>query len=127
MHWLHNGPSLPTSEWQTPHLAQIMKKKTSRLSPYVESELWDRNELLNIVKYESHRRNKAALTFLWGLNARNHEITLLQIKHIRLRDRYGEAEVPHESKTRSGCSCAHFLTLEIGLMNTHFVMSLTPW
>ena len=84
MRWLHNDPSLPISEWQTPRLAQIKKKKTSRVSPYVESELWERDDLLTVVKYESHKRNKAALTLLWDLNARNHEVTLLKVKHIRL-------------------------------------------
>jgi integrase/recombinase XerD len=39
---------------------------------------------------------------LWDLDARNHEITLLKIKHIRLRERYGEGEIPHEAKTGTG-------------------------
>jgi hypothetical protein len=39
---------------------------------------------------------------LWDLNARNHEVTLLKIKHVRLSKKYGEAEIPHESKTGSG-------------------------
>jgi integrase/recombinase XerD len=58
--------------------------------------------LLAIVKYESHKRNKAALTLLWDLNARNHEVTLLKVKHVRFNEKYGEAEIPHESKTGSG-------------------------
>jgi hypothetical protein len=29
-------------------------------------------------------------------------VTLLKIKHIRLRERYGEGEIPHEAKTGSG-------------------------
>lgn len=40
MRWLHNDPSIPTSEWQTPSFAQI-KKRTSRLSPYAVSEVWE--------------------------------------------------------------------------------------
>lgn len=91
MRWLHNETSLPISDWQTPTFTQIKKKKSSRLSPYAESELWDREDLLAIVKYEQHKRNKAALTLLWDLNARNHEVTLLKIKHVRLSERYGEA------------------------------------
>jgi integrase/recombinase XerD len=39
---------------------------------------------------------------MWDLNARPHEITLLRIKNIRLRERYGEGEVPYEAKTGSG-------------------------
>ena len=42
------------------------------------------------------------MTLFWDLNARNHEVTLLKIKHIRLRDRYGEGEIPHEAKTGTG-------------------------
>lgn len=102
MRWLHNDPSLPMSDWETPSFAQIKKKKTNRISPYTESELWERDDLLTIVKYECYKRNKAALTLLWDLNARNHEVTLLKVKHIRYHERYGEAQIPYESKTGSG-------------------------
>jgi integrase/recombinase XerD len=44
---------------------------------------------------------KAALALFWDLNARNHEITLLKIKHVRL-EKYGEGEIPHEAKTGTG-------------------------
>jgi hypothetical protein len=37
------------------------------------------------LKYEPYKRNKAAITLMWDLDARPHEITLLKIKHIRLR------------------------------------------
>jgi hypothetical protein len=60
------------------------------------------NELLSILKYEPHKRNKAAITLMWDLDARPHEITLLKIKHIRLREKYGEGEIPYEAKTGSG-------------------------
>jgi len=89
-----NGKLLP--------LSKIKEKKTKRLSPYSETELWDRDEILSIVKYEPYKRNKAALTLLWDLYARNHEVTLLKIKHIRFREKYGEGEIPHEAKTGSG-------------------------
>jgi integrase/recombinase XerD len=107
--WFHNargkevsGESTLSSEWETPTFVKIKGKKTKRLSPYSETELWDRDEILFIVKYEPHIRNKAALTLFWDLGARNHEVTLLKIKHIRLRERYGEGEIPHEAKTGSG-------------------------
>jgi integrase/recombinase XerD len=58
--------------------------------------------MLSIVKYKVYKRNKAALNLLWDLDARNHEVTLLKIKHIRLREKYGEGEIPHEAKTGSG-------------------------
>lgn len=54
------------------------------------------------MRYEPHKRNKAALTLFWDLDARNHEITLLKIKHLRLKERYGEGEILYEAKTGSG-------------------------
>jgi integrase/recombinase XerD len=89
-------------DWQTPPFAQIKKKKTKRLSPYSESQIWDLEDLKSIIKHEPFKRNKAALALMWDLNARNHEVTLLRIKHIRLRERYGEGEIPHQAKTGSG-------------------------
>jgi integrase/recombinase XerD len=107
MRWLYNyrgnnEVSLYQSNWITPAFVRIKDKKTRRLSPYSETELWEREEILSIVKYEPYKRNKAALTLFWDLDARNHEVTLLKIKHIRLRERYGEGEIPHEAKTGSG-------------------------
>lgn len=107
--WLYNARSKEDSsenthsdEWETPAFVKIKGKKSKRLSPYSETELWDRDEILFVVKYMPHIRNKAALTLLWDLDARNHEVTLLKIKHIRLRERYGEGEIPHDAKTGSG-------------------------
>jgi hypothetical protein len=79
--WLHNHRSnniqaiseetLQQSEWQTPLFAQIKKKKTKRLSPYSDIELWDWDEILilyaisyfwDIVSIES-----LSLLFLLGL------------------------------------------------------------
>ena len=97
-----SGENTLSSEWETPPFVKIKGKKTKRLSPYSESELWDRDEILFIVKYRTSYRNKAALTLFWDLGARNHEVTLLKIKHIRLMERYGEGEIPHEAKTGSG-------------------------
>ena len=58
-------------EWITPDFLQtINPKKTKRLSPYSETEIWDKDEFLSIIKYESYKRNKAALALLWDLDAR---------------------------------------------------------
>ena len=92
----------PQSDWITPSFIQITEKRTKRISPYLESELWERDEILTIIKYEPYKRNKAALALLWDLDARNHEVTLLRIKHIRLKEKYGEGEIPHEAKTGTG-------------------------
>jgi integrase/recombinase XerD len=107
--WLHNhkckgniSQSVSESEWITPSFINVKKRRTKRLSPYSESEIWERDELLTIVKYEPFARNKAALTLFWDLDARNHEITLLKIKNIRLKDKYGEGEIPQEAKTGTG-------------------------
>jgi hypothetical protein len=90
------------SEWETPAFARIRLKKTKRLSPYSDTEIWDLEELLAILPYEPQKRNKAALTMFWDLDARNHEVTLLKIKNIRLRERYAEGSIPDVSKTGSG-------------------------
>jgi hypothetical protein len=50
---------------------------------------------LTIIKYEQYKRNKAAISLMWDMNARPHEITLLKIKRIRLKENYGEGEIPH--------------------------------
>ena len=93
---------VPIEEWNTPPYLKIREKRTKRISPYLETELWEKDDILLITKYEPYKRNKAILTLLWDLNGRNHEIILLKNKHIRLRERYGEGEIPHEAKTGTG-------------------------
>ncbi len=105
--WLYNakekGINAKSYEsWTTPAFIDIKMRRTKRLSPYLEKEIWDREELFAIIKYEPYKRNKAALALLWDLDARPHEVTLLKIKHIRLKEKYGEGEIPHEAKTGSG-------------------------
>jgi integrase/recombinase XerD len=105
--WYYNTKILKNSlfdshNWRTPEFINIPKKRTKRLSPYSESEIWEKDELHFIIKYEGNKRNKAILALLWDLNARNHEITLLRIKNIRIKEKYGEGEVPYEAKTGSG-------------------------
>src|SRR5215204_5182990 len=105
--WMYNCKDkdlddVPFSEWITPDFVKIKNKKTKRISPYLENELWEKDDLLTIIKYESYKRNKAILALLWDLNARPHELSLLKIKHIRLKEKYGEGEVPHEAKTGTG-------------------------
>ncbi len=105
--WLYNrnliqSSELNMSDWKTPEFAKIKNKKSKRLTPYSESELWDKDEILLLTKYEAYKRNKAILVLLWDLDARPHEITLLRIKHISIRERYGEGEIPHEAKTGGG-------------------------
>lgn len=109
MRWFHNGApvsiaasAIPISDWQTPPYVRIKTKKTHRISPYSESEIWERNDLLTVIKYEPLKRNKAALALCWDLDARPHEVALLKVKNLRLGPKYGEGEIPHESKTGTG-------------------------
>lgn len=67
--WLYNtrgkeasGENTLSSEWKTPAFVRLKGKKAKRLSPYLETDLWDRDAILFIVKFEPHIRNKAALT-----------------------------------------------------------------
>src|SRR5215469_15032742 len=108
LRWLHNYYSCASplqrmqTEWETPPAARIKKKRTKRVSPYSGIEIWDREELFTIIKYEPEIRNKAILALLWDLDARNHEITSLKIGNIRLRERYAEGEIPYNTKTGGG-------------------------
>lgn len=105
--WLYNARERGLNaesydSWVTPPFMDIKIKLTKRLSPYLETEIWDRDDIFTIIRYEPYKRNKAALALLWDLDARPHEVTLLKIKHIQLKERYGEGEIPHEAKTGSG-------------------------
>ena len=105
LRWLINHinyDNIYSSEWKTPEFLNIKLLKTKRLSPYSESEIWDKDELLSIVKYEPHKRNKAILTLLWDLNARNHEISLLRLKNVRIRENYGKVKFLMKLKTGTG-------------------------
>lgn len=84
--WLYNNSNdIEFENWQTPEFVKIKTKKSKRISPYLETEIWDKDELLFIIKFESHLRNKAALSLFWDLNGRNHEVTMLKLKHIRIK------------------------------------------
>jgi integrase/recombinase XerD len=106
--WFNNryvkkySESIGEIEWETPDIVKIKTKKSKCVSSYAESDIWDFEELKTLIKYEPFKRNKAAIALLWDLNARNHEITMLRIKHLRLKERYGEGEIPHQAKTGSG-------------------------
>ncbi|MDF0682427.1 MAG: hypothetical protein P0116_15835, partial [Candidatus Nitrosocosmicus sp.] len=101
--WLYNADNTNDErDWVTPDFMKIKKKQSKRSSPYNGSEIWEKDELISIVKYEKSRRNKAIISLLWDLDARPHEITLLKIKHIRLKEKYGEGEIPFTAKTGSG-------------------------
>ncbi|CAN5767959.1 hypothetical protein BH23THE1_BH23THE1_15640 [soil metagenome] len=108
--WLYNARAKGLNAksydtWNTPDFINLKMKRTKRLSPYLETEIWDKDELAIIIKYDPYKRNKAILSLLWDLDARPHEITLLKINHIRLKEKYGEGEIPHEANTPAFKSC----------------------
>ncbi|MGA9152249.1 MAG: hypothetical protein WBZ36_16870, partial [Candidatus Nitrosopolaris sp.] len=80
--WLYNvrgknsDEIAPQSVWETPSFARIKGKKSKRASPYSETELWERDEILLIVRYEAHKRNKAMWTMMKTL--RNRIVRLLE-------------------------------------------------
>jgi hypothetical protein len=78
------------------HVVKITDNKTKRQSPYDVAQIWDLHEMLQILPYATHIRNKAAITLFWDLNARNHKITKLAIHDVRLRENYGEGEMAKE-------------------------------
>ncbi len=41
-----------------------VEKRNKRVSPYLETEIWDKEGFQAILKYESLKRNKAALALL---------------------------------------------------------------
>jgi hypothetical protein len=127
--WLHNVKLreqldtkcemiIPTiSDWITPSFIEIKSKKLKELTPYSATEIWELDELLTIVKYEPNQRNKAAIMLLWDLDARNHEVTNIERRNIRLKEQYAEGEIP-EGKTGTGpisYLLHHFPMCEIGL------------
>lgn len=97
--WMHNQNKKDIEDWVTPKFARLRKKKSKRLSPYSDNEIWEKNELLSIIKYEPNVRNKAILTMLWDFNARPHEIVKIKIKDIRFRDTYAEGLTSPNTKT----------------------------
>ena len=68
--WFHNYKLIEekgdepsnASDWITPSFVSIKKKRTKRVSPYLETELWEKEDLLNIIKYEPYKSNKAILS-----------------------------------------------------------------
>ena len=99
--WLFNRDK-SEEDWETPPFLRIKAKKPLRDSPYGINEIWERDEVLTIVEYEPELRNKAIMTLLWDLDARNQEITALRIKDIVLNGQYGEGTIPSNTKTGGG-------------------------
>ena len=70
--WLYNYKKIkdndetPQTEdnWETPEFAKIKQKKTKRISPYAEAELWERDDILNIIKYV-HNIKETRLHYLY--------------------------------------------------------------
>jgi integrase len=81
---------------------RIKSKKPLRDSPYDIFDICELEDVLQILPYEPELRNKAIITLLWDLDARPHEITALRVRDIVLRDKYGEGNIPANTKTGGG-------------------------
>ena len=97
--WLHNKSKKDSSDWVTPSIVKIKLKHSNRTSPYSKNNIWTRDEILSILKYEPNLRNKAIITLAWDCDARPHELTKLKIKHINFYAGHAEGEIPFNTKT----------------------------
>jgi hypothetical protein len=55
--WLHNEHEqqtpVPMDLWKTPEFVGLLKpRKTKRITPYSETEIWEKDEFLSIIKFE---------------------------------------------------------------------------
>jgi integrase/recombinase XerD len=104
--WYYNRGKDEEEEWTTPDWFKIRNESSERavLGPYTKNQIWTRDEVLSILKYVNHPRNKAIITMGWDMSARNHEITSLRIKDINfgVSNVYAEGEIPPDTKTGGG-------------------------
>ena len=62
---------------------KIKSKKTKCQSPYLETEIWDRDEILFIIKYESYTRNVRRNNTVRVIDfSNNHTICNLPLFHL---------------------------------------------
>lgn len=94
-----NNEIIDEDKWKSPEFMKIKKKKINQQNKYDSLEIWSKEELLSIIEYEENIRNKAIITLLWDLNARNHEVVRMKIKNVIFKDRYAEGEIPYYTKT----------------------------
>jgi integrase/recombinase XerD len=102
--WKHEEEenTIPMELWKNPHFINMLKhKKTKLLSLYSETEIWDGDDFQTIIKYEHYKRNKGHYLY-YGTWMQGLMKWLLQIKNIRLKETYGEGEIPHHIKTGGG-------------------------
>jgi integrase/recombinase XerD len=71
-------------EWKTPDFIKLSKSKPTGLVLTLKMRSGNMTNS-TIIKYEQYKRNKAAISLMWDMNARPHEITLLKIKYMRLK------------------------------------------
>jgi integrase/recombinase XerD len=104
--WYYNRDKDDEEEWVTPDWFKIKNEHSERekKGPYSNRQVWTRDEVLSILKYEPSLRNKALITMSWDMYARNHEITSLHIGDINfgVSDVYADGEIPPETKTGGG-------------------------
>jgi hypothetical protein len=88
--WLTNKHIINKTDWKTPDFLQIRERRSKRRSPYSENNIWDRDELLIIIKYEPEIRNKAILALLYYRNEND-----ISAKWRQTRDSFVHQIVPY--------------------------------
>ncbi len=97
----------------------------------METDLWKKGPIYYPLLNKVFKRNTSALTLLRDLDVCFNDVTLLKIKYIYLKEKYGEGDILHEAKTGTGpvlftCSLAYVsdYLVEHRLLIDYFVIFL---
>lgn len=91
---------IPESSWKNPYqFDKIKMLKNKRKSSYSAGQVWTQKEVLTVTKYGNNNRDKAILTLMYDIVARNHEITSLRLNDLQFYENYTEITIPWNTKT----------------------------
>ena len=85
----------------TPEFINVPKNKTKRLV-LIRKVKFGKRWIAFYYKIWRIIREKSHIGIALGPQCQNHELTLLRIKYIRIKEKYGEGEVPYGAKSGSG-------------------------
>jgi integrase/recombinase XerD len=107
----NNLEEIEPTDWTTPSIVKIKEKRSKRISPYLETEIWDKDELQTIIKYESYKRNKAALILKLYLKFYLCRHGTLKLKYfplnISMLVSYLNISICEEQMARPGTTCIY--------------------
>ena len=73
------------SEWQTPDFVSIKKNKSKRISPYLENELWEKQEYsCELSLYGRNLFNRFIIFHVWTKSINNIIFTKMHVKQVTL-------------------------------------------